>query len=174
VKRTQRDEDVTSSSVAFRAQLELAYGCWHRAEGTAHAPEAWFKILYDATAQEAATAQEMAALSAFAFVERIERCTEEAAAALKRPEADCVLVHCLQTLSEQALATPESANGYLRQVRHHFRDRYGMRGKLVMFPLRAALTGTMIGPCLGVVTSLLGCERCRQRLEVRLHDATSG
>lgn len=158
----------------MRAQLELAYGRWHRAEGTAHTPEDWLSILYHATAQEAATAEEMAALSAFAFLDRVEHLSEEAAAALQGPDADQVLSYVLQTLNEESLTTPESANAYLRQVRHRFRDLCGLRGKLVMFPLRAALTGTMIGPCLGVVISLLGSERCRQRIRARLSDGTSG
>jgi glutamyl/glutaminyl-tRNA synthetase len=44
----------------------------------------------------------------------------------------------------------------------------GLRGRDVMFPIRAALTGTMVGPCLGVVASLLGYERCRGRLREAL------
>jgi glutamyl/glutaminyl-tRNA synthetase len=116
----------------------------------------------------------MAALSAFAFVERVDACTAEANEALRGPLACDVMQLCLDTLTDEALATPASANAYLRHLRHSWRSRRGMRGKLVMFPLRAALTGTMVGPCLGVVTSLLGRERCCGRLEARLRDATQG
>lgn len=149
---------------AFRAALVAAYGRWERSEGTAHAPEAWFTILCEAVAQEAKTLDEMVMLSAFAFVERIEAYTPEAAEALQGPMALEILCRAYETLSEEALATPESANAYFRALRHHFRDTAGLRGKLVMFPIRAALTGTMVGPCLGVVGSLLGKVRTAQRL----------
>jgi len=153
---------------AYRAGLLAAYGRWERSDGTPHAPEAWFTILFEATAQEAHTVEEMVALSAFAFVERITACTPEAAEALQGPMACEVLRYARETLSEEALATPESANAYFRTLRHHFRDVAGLRGQQVMFPIRAALTGTMVGPCLGVVASLLGAARAAQRLEEAL------
>ncbi len=150
---------------AYRAGLEAAYGRWERAEGTVHTPEAWFAILCEAVAQEAKTLEEMVALSAFAFVERLTAYTPEAVEALQGPMALEVLRRAREALTEEALATPESANAYFRVLRHHFRDAAGLRGKLVMFPIRAALTGTMVGPCLGVVASLLGARRAAQRLE---------
>lgn len=154
-----------------RDQLMAVYGRWHCAEGSAHLPQAWLDILLEAMAQEVATVEEMVARSAFAFAERVSEWTREAGEALKGGMAADVMRHVLDTLTEQALVTPESANNYLRLVRHYFRDHRAMRGKLVMFPLRAALTGRMDGPCLGVVMSLLGQWRCRERLENGLHDA---
>lgn len=150
---------------AYRAALVATYGRWERAEGTAYAPEAWFATLCEATAQESATLDEMVERGAFAFVERIAAFTPEAAEALQGPMALEVLCYAREALSEKALATPESANAYFRTLRHHFRDAAGLRGKLVMFPIRAALTGTMVGPCLGVVASLLGAVRSAQRLD---------
>ena len=76
-----------------------------------------------------------------------------------------VLEHCRTTLTEDALRTPLTANEFFREMRHHFRDTAGIRGRLVMFPIRAALTGTLKGPCLGMVTSLLGRRRCIERRE---------
>lgn len=149
----------------YRAALIATYGRWEQAEGTAYAPEAWFATLCEAVAQEAQSLDEMVALSAFAFMECIEVYTPGAAEALRGPMALEVLRCAREALSEEALRTPETANGYFRALRHHFRDAAGLRGKLVMFPIRAALTGTMVGPCLGVVASLLGMARTVRRLE---------
>jgi glutamyl/glutaminyl-tRNA synthetase len=152
----------------YCAQLKRAYGGWERARGTAHSPEAWEQILRSAVALESASVDEMVALSAFAFVERVTRLTPEAASALGEEHARLVLRRCRDTLSPEALHTPEAAKDWLRDLRHTLRDEQGLRGKLVMFPLRAAWTGAMVGPCLGIVASLLGYTRCCQRLEDQL------
>lgn len=162
------DADSPSLIAEYRAQLMQAHGAWARPEGTAHTPEAWEQILRRAVAAESASVPEMVALSAFAFVERVTFLTPEAVAALQEEYASLVLQSCHGALAEEALCSPEVAKEWLRALRHEFRATHGLRGKLVMFPLRAAWTGSMVGPCLGIVASLLGCARCRSRLEDHL------
>jgi hypothetical protein len=76
-----------------------------------------------------------------------------------------VLRRCLDTLRPEHLVTPESAARYFQELRHYFRDTAGVRGQRVMSSVRAALTGSMSGPCLGIVSSLLGWQRCIDRIE---------
>ncbi len=152
----------------YRARLVRAYGAWARAEGSAHSPASWEQILRRAVAAESASVDEMAALSAFAFAERITDYAPEAASALADEHALLVLRRCRDTLLAEALRSPEAAKDWLRELRHDLRDTHGLHGKLVMFPLRAAWTGSMVGPCLGIVASLLGYARCCTRLEDHL------
>ena len=149
----------------LRPRLEQTYGRWHSAQSTVHVPEAWLRILVEGLQGEAHTLQEMVRLSAFAFVERFAGADAEAQTALSDTWAASVLRHCLRTLSPEALATPLLANAFFRDLRHHFRASAGIRGRQVMFPIRAALAGSMQGPCLGVVATLLGSSLCAQRIE---------
>ncbi len=160
-----RDEDPARVRAELRPRLVNAYGRWERSEGTAHTPETWFEVLASALQQEANTLEQMVVLSEFAFVECVSHFTPEAREALKGEWPLAILRRCREALTEEALTTPASAQNFFRDLRHEFRDRAGLRGRQVMFPLRAALTGTMVGPCLGVVASLLGLARCVQRLE---------
>lgn len=160
--------DPEQARAELRPLLERAFGRWEASAGTAYSAEEWYTTLVTALAQEAKSVPEMVALSAFAFVERVTCFTPAAQEALAGPYADQVLRHCLETLTPSAVASAEAAAAYLRTLRHHWRDVAGLRGQQVMFPLRAALTGTMVGPCLGIVVALLGLERCCQRLQDRL------
>jgi len=148
----------------LRPRLADAYGVWHRAEGTTHSSLGWLAILAGAAQQECACLDDAVHLSAFAFEDRVHTITSEARAALEEPDALAVLSVCLGRLSSEALSTPERAAAFFQDLRHHFRDTLGLRGRQVMFPIRAALAGTMTGPCLGIVASLLGAGRCRDRL----------
>jgi glutamyl-tRNA synthetase len=163
-KRLQ-NEEVARLGELLRPRLEAAYGRWENSADTAHSAESWYHILVDAVREEAATLNEMVSISEFALVSRVADRTPEAGNALADEWAPAVMRYCRDMLTDEALRTPLTANEFFRQVRHHFRDSAGIRGRLVMFPLRAALTGTLKGPCLGVVGSLLGAGRCIQRLE---------
>ncbi len=167
-KAALRRADPEAIMMLLRPRLVAAYGRWEAAEGTAHRPETWLALLSGAAQEEAATLNEMVALGVFALAESPSPLSEEARAALQEPCVPQVLAHALGTLDAEALATPEAANARLRELRHHWRDTAGLRGRQVMFPLRAALTGSLVGPCLGIVTSLLGLARCRQRIEEAL------
>jgi glutamyl/glutaminyl-tRNA synthetase len=144
--------------------LEHAYGRCECASGTAHTPEAWYRLLATALRAEAKTLEHAVALAAFCLSQDAPECTPEAQRALQDEAAARVLRRFADTVSSAALATPELANAYLGELRQHFRESEGLRGREVMFPLRAALTGSMVGPCLGNVTSLLGAGRCVERV----------
>ena len=163
--RPLRQADPERLIALFREQLSAAYGAWERSEGTGHDRVSWLRILSEATQAEATSVEEMVRLAGFTFVERVTPLSSEARDALADPSAPEVFRYLLETLTPEALTTPDSTNAYLREVRHHFRDTRGLRGKRVMFPIRAALVGAMEGPCLGIVVSLLGAARCRERLE---------
>jgi nondiscriminating glutamyl-tRNA synthetase len=164
-KRRLQRADTARIAELVRPRLEAAYDRWHAAEGTLHEPESWFQILVSATQEEASTLNEMVELAAFAFQDGVETLTDEARDALADEWARPVLAHCVETVSEDALATPQRANLYFKELRHYFRDTAEIRGRRVMFPVRAALTGSVTGPCLGVVSSLLGKKRVVERLE---------
>ena len=163
-RQVLRSADPIRIQGLLRPRLEAAYGCWERSQGTGHNPWSWYRILVDATQAEANTVEEMVELSHFAFLDQVTDLTEEANQALADQSAAAVLRRCQQTLTDEDLATPSNANAYFRELRHQFRDEQGLRGKQVMFPLHAALTGSLRGPCLGVVGSLLGVTRCQKRL----------
>lgn len=163
-----RTADTGRVSALLQPRLEAAYGAWKRAQGTAYNAQEWYDLLVSSLQAEAATLDHMVALSRFCFVERITEFTDEARQALAGEGARDVLAYCRRTLTAEAMATPDEAARFYQQMRHHFRDTAGLRGRQVMFPIRAALTGTLVGPCLGIVTALLGYTRCLERLEDRL------
>ena len=118
----------SEADLALKQRLLAAYGRWEASEGTPYHPEAWFRILADALHAEAATPEDAAALAGFALAERLPDPTPKAREALADPEARAVLERFAETVTGPALRTPESANGYLQELRHHFRDTAGLRG----------------------------------------------
>ena len=113
---------------ALRPCLVAAYGSWCRSEGSSHQPDVWFHILVEAVRQEAKSVEDLVSLSAFALGAEVFAPTETAMLTLQDQWASPVLTRCLQTISDCALHTPESANTYLRSLCHHFRDTVGIRG----------------------------------------------
>lgn len=148
----------------LRQALVATYGRWESASGTAHGAEDWYCILADALAAEARSLPEAVEVGAFAFIQRVVRFTPEAQEALLGVGASASLSRCLGTLTSQDLATPASAAGFFQGLCHCLRATLGLRGIEVMQPIRASLTGGLRGPCLGIVASLLGTERCMRRL----------
>jgi len=167
-QRALQRADAARISELVRPRLVAVYGRWHAAEGTAHAPEAWFALLVGAAREEATTLQDMVSLSAFALAPERPELAPDALEALQSPAAGRVLIEFLARLAPEHLETPERANAWLTDLRHALRDSDGLQGRQVMFPIRAALTGSLRGPCLGVVTCLLGAARCRDRAQEAL------
>lgn len=162
------DGDADLLAERLRALFVSTYGRWQCAQGTAHVPEAWFRILYEALSAECDSPEGMLPLARPFLVQRLEARTPQASEALQDEMATRVIERLRDTVTVSHLATPEAANAHLRLLRHTFRDEWGIRGQRVMFPIRAALTGAMVGPCLGITTSLLGPERCRTRADQAL------
>ncbi|MGM0400428.1 MAG: glutamate--tRNA ligase [Chloroflexota bacterium] len=164
-KRRLQKADVEYVGELLKPRLQAAYGRWHHAEDTAYDPHTWYRLLVEATREEATTLEDMVSLSEFAFVENVSKFSPKAQQALGRKEACMVLQHCLDTLTLSDLISHEAANDYLQGLREHLREAADLGGRDVMFPLRAALTGSVSGPSLGLVMSLCGLSRCQKRLK---------
>lgn len=167
-RRRLQGTDIEYVEELLKPRLHAAYGRWHHAEGTAYDPQTWYRLLVEATREEATTLEDMVPLSEFAFTENVSDFSSEARQILENKEAHTVLQYCLDTLTASDLVSHETANNYLRAVRGHFQETAGLGGRDVMFPLRAALTGSVSGPSLGLVMSLCGLSRCQKRLEEAL------
>lgn len=152
----------------LRPLLTAAWGCWERSAGTAYGPEAWYRLLVTALQAEAHSPEQAVALAAFCLSAEPSAPTPAARAALASEQAPRVLQRFAALVNDERLRSPDAANVWLGELRQHFRDSEGLRGRMVMEPLRAALTGDLAGPCLGNVTALLGATRCRQRAEAAL------
>ena len=161
-KRLQH-EDRGRVAELVRGRLVETYGRYEAADGTAHEPETWFQLLVGAAQEEATTLSDIVVLCGFALQPDRPDVSPEAADALSNPWSRRVLVCFLEALGPTVIETPENANAWLTELRHALRDSDGLRGQQVMFPIRAALTGSLRGPCLGIITSLLGEQRCRVR-----------
>ena len=148
-----------------RPFLLRAYGTCERCAGTAHTPYAWLDILVDALRAETTSLETLADAAAFCLLDSPLVLTAEAQEALAAPWAQLVLDACAAQLRPEHLRSAEGANQFFTQLRRETKARHGLTGRQVMFPLRAALTGTLVGPCLGVVATLLGPQRCRERLD---------
>ncbi|MHB0857476.1 MAG: hypothetical protein ACYC5M_07885 [Anaerolineae bacterium] len=162
--RALRSAPVERVASLMQPRLVSLYGAYECSVGTAHLPDVWYHRLVEATRAEASTLGEIDALCAFALAAERPPLTPAARDVLAGPWVPEVLQRCLDTLSVEHLETPDQAAQFLRSLRHHLRDTRGLRGQQVMHPVRAALTGTLVGPCLGIVASLLGLERVRRRL----------
>jgi nondiscriminating glutamyl-tRNA synthetase len=167
-KRKLQHADTQAIADLVRPRLVATYGRWEASEGTAQAPEEWLALLVGAAQEEAGTLTEIVTLSVFCLADSRPALGDDAQEALRAPEAEPVLAHALETLEAEVLATPEIANAHMTALRHHWRDEAGLRGRQVMFPIRAALIGSTAGPCLGIITTLLGPERCKERIREAL------
>jgi len=166
-----RAEDSEKIGTLLKPRLVEAHGRWEAASGSAHDREAWYRILVEAVQQESSTLEQMTERCEFALASddaclarQRERWAEPTRAAWTDPCTAEVLRRCVETLKPEHLATPEGAARYFQALRHHFREACGVRGQSVMSAVRVVLTGSMIGPCLGIGASLLGWQRCIERL----------
>lgn len=166
-----RFENSEAFGARLKSRLVKAYGRWEAASGTAHEREAWYRILIEAAQKESSTEEQITMICEFALANdevcvarQRNQWTAEARAAWGDACATDVLQRCLQTLRPEHLATPDTAAQYFQELRRYFRETAGVRGQRVMSAVRAALTGTMTGPCLGIVASLLGWQRCIERI----------
>jgi hypothetical protein len=166
-----RAEESERLGELLKPRLVQAYGRWEAASGSAHDADAWYAILVRAVQLESSTLEQTVALCEFALAsDRVALAnhaglwTKAAHAAWDDPYTGDVLRRCLDTLEPEHLATPDAAARYFQALRHYFRETAGVRGQRVMSAVRAVLTGSMTGPCLGIVASLLGWQRCVERI----------
>ncbi len=161
--------DATVFREQLRQALQAAFGAWERAEGTGLDAEQWFAVLADAVQAEAGDWPVAIELCGFALAEIDGPAqTPWAVESLRRSSAAMVLTEALAGLEPGDLATPESAKAFFARLRRRLRASQGLRGQDVMDAIRASLTGSQRGPCLGIVAALLGPSRARHRLEEQL------
>lgn len=97
------------------------------------------------------------------FVDEIAAFTTEAQQCMKDGFACEVLAAFREGLPAVEPFDYDRVNNYLRDLRWRFKSDRGLSGRQVMSVVRAALTGTLTGPCLVVMVILLGKARCLQR-----------
>lgn len=157
---------------SWRARLELsgplftaAYGVSERwtTDGGYDTPAEWQEKLLESIAPELHSPEDLVAAAQFAFVEQVN-VTPAAAVWLVGERAGDVLRECAGRLSLLERTTPEAVAALFKELRAALKAAWGLRGREVMMPIRAALTGRVEGPCLEIVVCLLGRRRCLERL----------
>jgi glutamyl-tRNA synthetase len=143
------------------------YGVAHRSSGTAYDEGQWLELLVEAVREEAADLNEMSQRAGFAFAEDLSL-DPEARDALGTEAAGAVLADFERRLGDCCRVDVEQANHILHATRDELKASLGLKGREVMFPIRAALAGTVRGPELAVIVALLGTERCQDRIRKAL------
>lgn len=128
----------------------------------------WLSMLVELVRDELVVLNDVVSATRFAF-RSLEDWDEEARQALAEPPAVPVLEafdSVLQATSDELEA--DIAQTLLDDLREDFRARHGWTGRAVMFPLRAALTGSLSGPHLADVIALLGKQACLERIQIAM------
>jgi glutamyl-tRNA synthetase len=124
----------------------------------------WLAALVGVVREEITVLSDVVAAARWAF-ESPGAWEGEAREALMQPSAGPVLAAFEAALREWPdEPDPASAKTLLDDLRAHFKAQKGWNGRTVMFPLRAALTGSLAGPHLSDVVALLGRDACLSRI----------
>jgi nondiscriminating glutamyl-tRNA synthetase len=148
-----------------REFLKAAYGRWERwtVDGGYATPTEWLSKLIESTYGELTCLSELPAAARFAFEDEVTM-NLPAAAALDLERARQILAEFCGLLYPMDDTRPDEITSLFKELRAIGRARYELRGRDVMFQVRAALTGVAEGPCLEVVVCLLGRHRCLDRI----------
>jgi glutamyl-tRNA synthetase len=130
-----------------------------------HSPE-WKTQLVSAVREELTTLNDTVHAVRFAF--EFGDFTVEAQEALHSEQAQPVISAFLEAVRTFDSLDAEGSGNLLKELRNQFKKSHGWGGKAVMFPLRAALTGTVTGPHLSDVAALLGKEESLRRIHAAL------
>lgn len=158
--RTLSPDELTQRTSPY---LVEAYGAWHRAGGTDLDPDAWSDSLLRAVKDELTCLSDIVSASRFAFVGQVQP-DPAAAQALSVPTARAVLKAFVERCGSVERWDHDSADALFRGLRADLKALDGLTGKQVMQPIRAALTGSLAGPCLVAVANLLGKQTCIDRV----------
>jgi len=150
-------------SALIRPHLAEAHGVPTRHEGTALSAEQWLDAIAEAIRSELNCPPDAVDLARFAFVDEVSH-TADALESLGQPSAPQVLRAFADGWACLPAHDYETADTFFRDLRKQFKEAQGLSGVEVMQPIRAALTGSLEGPCLVVVSILLGKDRCLQRV----------
>jgi glutamyl/glutaminyl-tRNA synthetase len=147
--------------------LREAYGNPTRHEGTALSSEQWLQTLAGAIRDELDCMSDAAKASRFAFADEIIR-EPDALESLSQGAVPEVLRAFADGWARLPAYDYDTADAFFGTLRRQFKETRGLSGKQVMQPIRAALTGSLRGPCLVVVSILLGKDRCLERITAAL------
>jgi glutamyl-tRNA synthetase len=125
--------------------------------------DAWLARLVALVHDELATLNDVIPAVQFAF--ETEALTGIAREALASEQAVPVLTALRAALLAADKLDSGTSGGLFRELREQLKSAHGWSGRAVMFPARAALTGTVEGPHLSDVAALLGREECLRRID---------
>jgi glutamyl-tRNA synthetase len=148
--------------------LQSAFGRVSCHEGTTLSEIEWRETFATATREEMATLQDVVELGRPLFEADFVLTTEAKQALLATAAPDVLSAVAADLLGLEPF-TYDVVNQYLRSLRYRFKTERALAGREVMFPIRAALTGTLKGPCLVVLAILLGRERCLSRIRAEIN-----
>lgn len=158
---------VREVSDLIRPLLAEAYGSPTRHIGTALSPEQWLDRLAEAIRGELDCVSDAVGSARFAFVDEVVS-EPGALEALNQAGAADVLGAFADGWASLPAYDYGTADAFFRALRRQFKESQGLRGVQVMQPIRAALTGSLEGPCLVVVSVVLGKDRCLERIQAAL------
>ena len=144
--------------------LQEAFGAISCHIGTVFSETAWRETFTQAISEEMTTLGDVVSLGRPIFEDRFDL-TPEAREAAEQPFTEEVLATVAGDLPGVEPFDYDTVNAYLRSLRARFKAERGLAGRQVMFSIRAALTGTLKGPCLVVVMILVGRDRCLSRIQ---------
>jgi glutamyl/glutaminyl-tRNA synthetase len=140
-----------------------AYGSPTRHEGTALSSEQWLETLAEAIRDELGCPADAVRWARFAFAGEVA-VKGDALDVLQHPVAPEVLRAFADGWARLPIYDYDTANAFFGALRKQFKESQGLSGTTVMQAIRAALTGALTGPCLVVVSILLGKDRCLERV----------
>lgn len=169
--RPAKDYALSELLPMSRSMLREAYGCETRwtDDGGYPSAEEWLTKLIASVQQELTRLDELPAAVRFAFDDHMV-VSAPMAEAIAHAWVKDVLAMFAERLQPLARTEPETIADLFKDLRAACKEKFGLRGRDVMTAVRAALTGTIEGPCLEVVVCLLGRRRCLERVNRFLND----
>jgi len=159
-----RERSLSELIALTEPYLQEAFGAISCHAGTVFSETAWRETFTQAVGAEMIKPGDVVSLGRPIFEDRFEL-TPEAREAAEQPFTTEVLATVTGDLPGVEPFDYDTVNSYLHGLRARFKAERGLAGRQVMFAIRAALTGTVKGPCLVVVMILLGRDRCLSRIQ---------
>jgi nondiscriminating glutamyl-tRNA synthetase len=156
--RTMRGEDILPYARPFLQDLPLA-----------GITEAWLVQALDAIKENCETLAELSDLITI-FLPKGFSMTDEASSALAKDKAQAAVKAMKEIVTGMTEVKEEDFSGIVAELK----KRTGLKGKELLAPIRAALTGRTEGPELQKVLSLLGKQRILERLGQALKSTAIG
>jgi len=163
-KQHLKERSLSELNALTEPYLQEAFGAISCHIGTVFSETAWRETFTQAISEEMTTLGDVVSLGRPIFEDRFDL-TPEAREAAEQPFTEEVLAKVAGDLPGVEPFDYDTVNAYLRSLRARFKAERGLAGRQVMFSIRAALTGTLKGPCLVVVMILVGRDRCLSRIQ---------